>query len=74
MSAAIGPEFETFLVRDSDGVIWHMVREPLGGGIYRTPDDPTSLQDLIDARIEAAREREIEELIASESGTTPRQA
>jgi hypothetical protein len=33
-----------------EGIMRRAARQPLGAGIYRTPDDPTTLQDLIDAR------------------------
>jgi len=53
---AVDPPLEEFIIFGSDGDVWRALRQPLGGGIYRTPDDPTTREDL-GARHTLMRER-----------------
>ena len=43
---AVEQQLEEFVVFSRDGEVWRALRQPLGGGIYRTPDDPTA-RDLV---------------------------
>jgi hypothetical protein len=40
------PPFEEMVILGSDGHQWRALRQPLGGGVYRTPDDPTTPEDF----------------------------
>lgn len=55
-----------FTIVDADGVQWSAMREPLGNGIFRTPDDPTTLEDLITRQISDTRANEICEQVEQE--------
>jgi hypothetical protein len=33
---------EYFLLLDADGSRWNAPRQPIGGGLFRMPDDPTT--------------------------------
>lgn len=57
---------EEFEILGSDGCVWRAFRQHLGNGVYRTPDDPTTLEDLIDARIRRLQEQDLQEQIAEE--------
>jgi hypothetical protein len=65
----VDPPLEEFTIFGTGGEAWRALRQPLGGGIYRTPDDPTTLEDLIDARITLMRDRELQEQIEEEFRT-----
>lgn len=62
------PPLEEFVILGSEGEVWRALRQPLGDGIYRTPDDPSSLEDFA-GRLPHVNERaQVEQLSALPSG------
>lgn len=44
---------EHFLLIDADGSHWIAPRQPIGGGLFRTPDDPTTRAQPINIAFDA---------------------
>lgn len=64
----IDPQLEEFTIFSSNGDEWRALRQPLGGGIYRTPDDPSSLEDIAGRLAHSTERAQVEQLSALPSG------
>lgn len=59
---------EGFTIFDGDGEVWRALRQPLGGGNYRTPDDPTASDDFVGRPARGTERTQVERLHARDRG------